>query len=358
MRSILLLSILLLSGCQSVEESQDENISIAPKVVKVLTLDHNTAFKKSYEYPAEIYAQKHAEMAFEASGKIIKSPRKVGERVKRGAVLAKLDDSIFQSNVRMAKANYNKAKSDYTRYKKLYISNNISLSQFEQVKQAQNVSKAQYNIALKTLSKTKLVADFDGVIAKKLVNDFARVMAKQPILILEDTKKLKVKFFIPENDITQSSQKINMKNVRDKVDFYVSISNREETRYKAKLLDVATNAQKVTRTYEATLLIDNPKDTNILPGMTAKVEVILKHGEERKLFIPLQAVFSDASKASYVWKVNEVNEVSKQKVSTGKLQNKTIEVLEGLMTSDSIVTSGVHFLKENDTIQVYKKLGN
>ena len=359
MRTILLLlGFLFLTGCQLLEEQQENNSSIPPKVVKTLTLDYKTSYKKSYDYPAEILAQKHAQMAFEVSGKIISSPKEVGDRVKKGTLLARLDDTILRANLKMARANYNKAKSDYKRYKQLYVSNNISLAQFEQVKQARNVANAQYEIALKTLSNSKLLADFDGVISKKLVNDFARVMAKQPILILEDTQKLKVKFFIPENDIRESSQHITMENIREMADFYVSISNDAQKKYKATLLDVSTNAQKVTRTYEATLLIENPKESNIFPGMTAKVEVISKIIENRKILIPLHAVFSDSSNEQYVWKVTDKNQVRQQKISIGSLQNERVEVLEGLSATDTLVTSGVHFLKENDTIQVYKKLGN
>lgn len=358
MKIILLLSILLLSGCQLLEEGSENNDTSRPKVVKVLALDQTQQFKQSFTYPAEIYAQKHAQMAFEVSGKIISSPKKVGDYVKKGTVLAKLDATIFHANVKMAKANYEKAKSDYARYKQLYASNNIALAQFEQIRQARNVSKAQYEIALKNLSNTKLIADFDGVVAQKLVNDFARVTAKQPILILEDTTHLKVKFSVPENDILKASSKITKENVDCMADFYVSFNKNEQMKYKAQLYDVSPLAQKVTRTYQATLMMDKPKQKNILPGMTAKVEVISKQVEVRQLFIPLQAVFSNNSKQSYVWSVDDNLEVSPKKIRMGTLQNQTVEILEGLSAKDTIVTSGVHFLKEGDTIQVYKKLGN
>jgi RND family efflux transporter MFP subunit len=328
------------------------------KIVKVLHLFDSKEFKNTYEYPATIYPFQNTVLTFEVPGKITKFNYNVAQRVKKGKVIAKLDDTIYQANLNSAKATYEKAKLDYTRYNKLFLSKTISKSKIEEIQQHLNISKSNYDIAKKNFENTSLQAEFDGMIAKKYVEDYAQVVAKQKIVELQDNSKFKVKFFISENDIIKRDEKVNLADVINFASFYVLINNDEKLKYKAAFVEISTKAESVTGTYEATLSMENPKDINILSGMTAKVQVLLKTGQKENIFIPLKSVFTDNTKRSFVWLVDKNNKVHKKEIITKSLQSDSIEVIKGLNLDDTIVTSGVHFLKQNDTIQVYKKLGN
>ncbi len=353
---IILFAVIVFNGCYLLDDKQSTNKIQKPKVVKVLELNKKNLLKDSREYPAEIYAKQHATMAFEVSGKIIDFSFHVGEKVKKGSLLAKLDDGVYKANVKITKANYERAKSDFNRYKQLYASKSISEEKFDQIRQAKNVTKAKYDIALENFNNSKLLADFDGIIAQKLVDDFARVTAKQPILILEDTKQLKVKFFVPENDIIKAKQN-DIKSVNKDINLFVTLSSDENVKYKAKLIDIATKAEEITRTYEATALIERPKDKNILSGMTAKIKIYRKNILNKKIFIPLNAIFTNSSNNSFVWLISN-NKVHKKLIKIGRLQKDSIEVLSGLSLEDKIAISGINLLDEDDEIQEYKKLGN
>ena len=101
------------------------------KIVKVLHLFDSKEFKNTYEYPATIYPFQNTVLTFEVPGKITKFNYNVAQRVKKGKVIAKLDDTIYQAKLNSAKATYEKAKLDYTRYKKLFLSKTISKSKIE-----------------------------------------------------------------------------------------------------------------------------------------------------------------------------------------------------------------------------------
>ncbi|XOB63054.1 efflux RND transporter periplasmic adaptor subunit [Campylobacterota bacterium DY0563] len=338
-------------GCS--DEKQEKNEKEKIKVVKILDLKDSKNIIKSFEYPAQIEAFQDTNMAFEVPGKIIKFYYKEGEKVRKGSVIAKLDDEIYKANYNSAKANYTQAEIDYNRYKKLYEQNFIAKVDYEKQKQNLDVTKAALQVAKKNLDETKLIAEFDGVMAKKLVDDFARVKVKQAIVRLQDNSSYKIKFFVPESDILKFKGNISPDYISSLITFYVSLG---EKRYEAKLIDISTTAEEVTRTFEATLQMPHQKNATILPGMTAQVEALIKKSKQNRIFIPYKSVFTDESKNSFIWQVNKDNRVQKQKINVGEVSGDSVEVLSGLENVSKIVISGVRFLESNDEVKEYEKL--
>jgi RND family efflux transporter MFP subunit len=344
----------MLAGCLDTDEEKTQTQK--PKIVKTLHLSQAVDVEQTFEYPGHVEALQDTVMAFEVSGKIVAFNFKEGEKVSKGDTIAKLDDTIYKANYDSAKANYEQAQNDFERYKKLYETKAVSQMAFEQHKQNLEVTKAAFEVAKKNFEDTKLKADFDGVIAKKLVADFARVTAKEPIVRLQDNSAYKIKFYVPETDMTKTKGKDRVKDISKLVDIYVTLGDLKK--HKATLLDSSTVADEVTRTFEATVKIQKPKNTTILPGMTANVEVFKKSQNEQKLFIPYKAVFSNNTAKAFVWVVDENNRVNKKEIQTKRLSGESVEVVAGLTKDAEIVTSGVRFLNENDLITRYEKLGD
>ncbi len=350
---ILILTVLYI-GCSKEEvktKKKEES-----KVVKIYEIDDNFNDKKSKTYPALIYSFQDSTMAFEVSGKITKFYFDEGDFIKKGAVIAKLDDTIYRANYNSALATYKQSKIDYDRFKKLFESKSIAKREFEKIKQTFKISKSNLEIAKKRLTDTKLTAEFNGIMAKKLVNDYARITVKQGIIKLQDNSAYKIKFFVPENDILSLEEKVTVKNASDFADFFINIGDLKEN-IPAKLIDISTTAEEVSRTFEVTLQIEVQKNKNILPGMTANVNVFSKGQNKKSIYIPLSAVFADSNNNSFVWLLNENNIISKQKVQLGNIKNDLIEIKNGLEKKQRVVTSGLRFLKDADKVIEYKKVG-
>lgn len=352
----IVLSAFLFSACQGENKEQVEEKKVV-KTVKVYDLKNSSFYTKTSSYPALVYSFQDTTMAFEVSGKITKFYFDEGDFVKKGSIIAQLDDTIYKANYNSALANYNQAKLDFNRYQKLYNSKSIAKRDLEQVKQRLDITRSNLNIAKKNLKDTKLLAEFDGVMAKKLVKDFERITAKQAIIRLQDNSSYKIKFFAPENDVLEVKEKITEENAAKFIDFKVRVGKLKE-KIKAKFIDIATTAEEVSRTFEVTLQIDPIKDKNIFPGMTANVEVLRKNSDNLNILIPFNALFSDETDSSFVWVLDEKNRVKKQKVLTGKLQKDMISIKQGLDKTSRIVVSGVRFLEENEQVKLYKKIGN
>lgn len=353
--SIVLLSLTMLSGCFTQEKHQDTKQK--PKIVKTLDLKKAVDVEQTFEYPARVEAWQDTVMAFEVPGKIVAFYFKEGEKVSKNDTIAKLDDTIYKANYQSAKASFEQAQNDFNRYQKLYQTQAVSKMAFEQHKQNLEVTKAAFKVAKKNFEETQLKAEFDGVIAKKLVADFARVTAKEPIVRLQDNSAFKIKFYVPETDMAKTKGEDSIDDIAKLVDIYVTLGDFKQ-KYKAELIDISTVADEVTRTFEATLKIQKPDDTTILPGMTAHVQVFKKSQKEQELFIPYKAVFSDKTNRSFVWVVDKNNKVEKRLIQTSQLSGDFVQVVDGLTKDAEIVTSGIRFLQEDDTIQRYEKLGD
>ncbi len=352
--SMLLLSVMIFTSCEKKEEKVIDKAKA--KVVKIFDVKDSTNFLQSFKYPAQVEAFQDVTMAFEVSGKIVKFYYKEGQKVKKGSVIAKLDDAIYKANYNQALANYNQANIDYKRYQKLFESSSVAKVELEKQRQSLDVNRAILQIAKKNLDETRLIAEFDGIMAKKMVDDFARVTAKQAIIRLQDNSSYKIKFFVPESDILQIKGELTPEYIASIVDFYVTFENNEDKKYDAKLIDVSTTAEKTTRTFEATLEMQIQKNVTILPGMTAQVHAIARQAKQKKVFIPLKAVFSDNTNLSFIWLIDENNRVYKQKVETGTLRKDFIEIIAGFKKGEKVVISGIRFLEPNDEVVEYKKL--
>lgn len=351
---ILFLAIVILTGCSQEEE---KIVKEEAKVVKIFDLQKGTTTQEVFEYPAQIEAFQDTVMAFEVSGKIIEFYFSEGDRVKKGETIAKLDDVIYKADFDSAKANFEQAKKDFKRYEKLLQSKSVSQASFDKYQQNLDVSRAAFQVAKKNFDETRLKAEFDGVLAKKLVDDFARVTAKQAVVRLQDTSSYKIKFFVPEVDMLKTKGDITLRHIEKLVDLYVFIGDDKNNKFQANLLDISTTADKITRTFETTLLMKKRDNMTILPGMTAKVQVHLKKENNQNLMIPYRAVFTDETQNTFVWTIKDNNRVYKQQIQLGKLTDEFVEAISGLDKTSKIVTSGIRFLQSNDQIKEYEKIG-
>jgi RND family efflux transporter MFP subunit len=132
----------------------------------------------------------------------------------------------------------------------------------------------------------------------------------------------------------------------------VSLSMIPGREFPARIKEIATVADPVTRTFEVIVAMDNPADVSILPGMTANVTVSVPEGgsaahADAAFSIPANAVVADEQGNSTVWKVDPgTMTVSRVTIELGDMAGSQVRVLSGLNPGDRIATSGVHNLRE------------
>jgi multidrug efflux pump subunit AcrA (membrane-fusion protein) len=157
---------------------------------------------------------------------------------------------------------------------------------------------------------------------------------------------------IPESLISMAPQAKNIEVIFDPF---------PDRKIPAEIKEIGTEASRTTRTYPVTLIMDQPEDINILPGMAGKASGKPDADDMSKLAIgkqvPVAAILSpDDIEKTYVWIINEQSKtVAKREVIIGKLTDTGIMVTSGLEDGEWVATAGVNYLREGMEVRILEE---
>ena len=150
-------------------------------------------------FPGRVDSANKAELSFRVPGKIKSMLVQEGQRVAKDQLLAELDDADYQLAMKDSQAAWDRSKKDYDRAAELVKGGSISRSDFDSIEARFKSDDAALEQARLNLEYTRLKASFAGTIAKRHVQRFEEVQAKEPVFSLIDESSLLVKFDVPEN---------------------------------------------------------------------------------------------------------------------------------------------------------------
>jgi RND family efflux transporter MFP subunit len=351
----LVASLVLLGACG--EKTPPEQTE--PKPVKIITFG-KTQTEGYRTYPGKTDADQTADLAFENPGRLIELPVKRGQQVQKGELLARIDPLDFENAVAARKAEFIEAEADLNRYRQLYEEDAVSIADLQIRQKKFDVAKSNLGIAKKALRDTALKAPFPGVIARKFVDNFQDVQAKQPIVRLQDITTLEVIINIPERDIVNAPTIVTDKAAKAKITAHARFDTLPGKEFTLKLKEFETQADPKTQSFLVKFIMPNPEDINIAPGMTASVEIpsaLLGETPESSLSVPASAIYFDPEGKRYVWVIDpSTMTVHRRRVVTGELNGKNIRIIDGLQRGEKIAATGVHHLNEGDTVRPYERL--
>ncbi len=319
------------------------------------------------QFPGVAKATQEIDLAFRVSGPLITLPVDIGDVVNEGDVIARIDPRDYEVELRSAQGELNesiaimkRAEADYKRVKNIFETDPGAISQIsvDNALQTRDSARAKVDaltasVATKKdrLKYTHLKAPFDGVVVNKYVENFQDVRPKQAVVRIIDSSNIEMIISIPENLIALASQARNIEVVFDPF---------PDRKIPAEIKEIGKEASRTTRTYPVTLIMEQPDDITILPGMAGKATG--EAPEDTSLVpegrpVPVNAIFSpDDIDKTYVWIIDEKSkQVTKQEVTTGRLSNTGIMVTAGLETGVWIATAGVHNLREGMEVRILEE---
>jgi membrane fusion protein, multidrug efflux system len=393
--------LLLLTGCQS-EVPERPSPSRPAKLFEVKA----SKTVPERRYPAVVEAYEQSDRSFKVAGTIIELNVKKGQELKKGDVIARLDDRdyqlalnqaesqlqetqaqeramkagvrpedlrILENSFQAAKAEFERDERFFQQRKGLVDSGAISREELQTAEAAYQVSKTKFETAAKELEKGKtgarkedieaiearvrnlqesvktaknaltdtvLVSPYTARVIDKHVDEFEEIQPRQSIVTLQQIEVTKLAFGLPENVV------FNLQ--RGNIGKFVAVFTAlPEKTYPVDMHEYRLEADPKTRTFTCWVKMPALKNAIVLPGMTAEV-IHYETGDTPPGFlIPSSAVFADASKTSFVWKVDRTNmTVHKTPVQQGQLSGEDVRVTDGLREGDLIVTTGASYLTE------------
>ena len=323
--------------------------------IKILKLDAS-AGPGTLEYPGKVSPAQHADMAFEVAGRIVEFPVIEGQSVEEGALLARLDPRDYQDQVAMARAERDRAQAYRDRVAEAAKSGAVSKQDMTDAEARLEQAASRFSQREKALDDTYLKAPFAGQMAKKLVQDFQNVKAKEPVLILQDTSTLEIKVDVPERDLRISQRTRGIEAATRAFDPKVVVTSFPDRVLPARFKEFSTTADEVTRTFRMTLAFDNLPNVRMLPGMTAKAILSAGGTATGSFAIPSNAVVADEGGSAFVWRLDPATmKVSRAAVEVGQLSGSSVTVTSGLSSGDEIAISGMAQLRDGMEVRRFRK---
>ena len=351
----LFFTIILIGGVfyifQSYFKKEDlVNQNTVSRPVKMLAVKAMTD-QQCFFFPAKVFADQKTLLSFQVKGRVIKIPYKVGEKVNKGDLLAKLDDTHYKNHYLECVSKYKETKIQFERAKKLVVGKNvISQSEYDKKQRNYEVAMTELKTAKKELDDSSLYAPYTGTIAKRFVENYQEVKEKEPIFLFQNIRYLEITIYVPGVHLLNSKQGTSYS-------YYAMFEPDLKKKFKLTLKEHDTVADPQTQSYKVVLKMQRPKNLNVLPGMTARVKVIKTYigkSTEEKFKIPIDAILPASDDSVFVWLVTKKGTVQKVKIKYSDLSENYVIVNEGLKNNDVIVTSGVHYLHEGQKVYKYK----
>jgi RND family efflux transporter MFP subunit len=346
---------ILLTSCGEKEKLEPEVRSI-----KYMTIDKRAKIQLR-KFSAVVFAVDYSYLSFEdISGRVIRVNVDIGDKVKKGEVLAVIDKERFELGVKdaeadliKAQAHLIKANTDYDREVELLRKEASFQKRVDQYKYMQAAavsavksSNAKLGLAKRDLRNTELKAPYAGFIGMRQIEPNQEVKVGQKIFRIDAKGESEVHFDVPENLLKRV--KLGMKGG-------VLFPSHPKVKAECKVTFLGTGAGRGNAfPVKAELKM---KKNSIKPGMTAEVLLKLPVMEDTSGFvIPPEAILAGKGKRQgYVFVYDpKTSKLRKTDIETsGTMGNMTI-VKTGIKEGDIIATAGISFLANGMKVNLYK----
>jgi len=281
---------------------------------------------------ANIIPDEEVELTFESAGKITEIYFKEGSQVKKGQLLAKVNDKPLQAELQKLQTQIPLAEDRVFRQKSLLEKDAVSKEAYEQVSTELDKLKADIDLVKARIAQTELRAPFDGVVGLRNVSEGAYASPTTIITSLTKIIPLKVEFSVNEKqaDFIRAGTNITFQTPPD-----LAV-------YKATIYALESRLDQNTYTLKARAIYPNTSG-RLKPGRSASVE-IQSNEIKNALVIPNEAIIAEMGRdIAYIYSEGKAKQVELIK---GIRSESNIQILEGLNPGDTLIISGVMQLRD------------
>ena len=290
-----------------------------------------------------------------------------GDFVSKGTVLAVVRESDYQARVDLARAQVAQAVAaakqvqiDFDRISKLVASSALAQAELDTVSSRRDTAAAQLSEAQANLNGAEIAladctlhAPMDGVVLKRATEVGTLVGAGSLGFTLADTRRMKVIFGAPDTLVERLK-------IGDSIPITLQALPGDEL--KGTVTRIAPSADVASRVFDIEVQLPNPKD-RIKVGMIASLQIPgaapLAAGAQATLILPLTAIVRSSHDARGFAVFLATGESGKERaklvdVKLGDICGSGVYVVEGLTSSDRVVTMGATLIRDGDAVRLIR----
>ncbi len=315
----------LAGGCS--KQQGGGGFSMPPMPVEVATASYQKV-EDRFDAVGTVEALEAITVVSEIDGAVLALPFREGSFIRRGDVIAHLDDAQLAAEVSRAEALRDQGKSNYDRVKTIVEQKAGAPQDLDDAAAALKVAEANLSLAKARLSKTRIVAAFDGIIGARKVSVGTFLRSGQAITELANIDEIRVNFSAPERYLPKLSQGAE-----------VSVSTTAITGVSltGKIIAIEPVLDAGTRSARVVARVPNP-GRKFRPGMSANISVVLAE-RPKAITVPNEAVFANGDQ-SFVYVVKPDSTASRVPITLGTRLPAAVEVVAGLQPGAVVVRAG------------------
>lgn len=345
---------LLLAACEEEPVEQVERVrAIKPYYVV------EPAGGDVRRYSGTVTAANRAELSFAVSGTVQSIRVNKGDRVVKGQLLATLDPKALQLDVdatrsqqASAQAEFNNKKVELDRQRELYQKGWIAkaaldqaVAAYESSEGALNLARSRLGLAERDLSKARLTAPFDGVIAERSSEPFTEVSKGQAIFKLDSQGAMEVDLSIPDTIVGRLTVGAPVT---------VDTTTIAGCGCAGRITEIGSTATAANAVTVTAAILENPE--GLLPGTAVEATVVLSdNGGARGFLVPLVAIVPGDDKArGYVFKFDPTAKTVRKVAieGAGNVSGNLIGITNGVSAGDILAGAGVSFLRDGQRVKL------
>lgn len=279
------------------------------------------------------------ELSFETSGKIVAIYFEEGKYVKKGELMAKINDLPLQAQLQRLNAQKRLALEREFRQKSLLERDAISQESYDQVVTERQVLEADIALVEARIAETELRAPFDGIVGLRYLSEGSYVNPNSKIARLVKNQPLKLEFFVPERYSGE---------IKPGFPINFMVDGISDT-FKANVYAVDPKIDIKTRAAIVRALYPNTNE-ELKPGRFTGITLQLS-ATDNAMAIPTEAVIPEMEgEKVFIYKSGKAQA---KYVTTGLRTESLIQILNGVDFGDTLLTSGVLQLRPNMPVEIY-----
>ena len=303
--------------------------------LEILEVKMMDSYKITREFPGKLLPAQQSNLAFEIPGKINVVNVDIGDAVKKGQILAELDNREATAQLKQAKAKYDLALQILNRYKDLRSEGHISIQDLDNANSEELIAKSQYEFYKVKLEQTKLIAPFDGVIQNRYLDTGSVINGGIPIVEILGSKNVEAHISIPLKFI----DKLNIGNSYD-----FKIGNKIPKGVLARLAPMTPGGSD-------NRLAIFKFDTFFDPGSIAELKLSLNI-EGRGTWVPIKSLSQSEQGIWAIYTINDKKVVVRDLVEILYFEGEYAFVNGTLNDGDLVILGGAQKIIEGKSLNI------